>query len=124
MSIESDKDSGKGTASVEDSEAAPSEQDAINDVANDDDAIVDNSGIANVDEVGVAIERTADPEFVTKEKEKIKTRAEQANVIPGRGYVPRYRRRTEPLEPLFEFSEEEDERRRVSFKAAREMFNY
>ena len=57
VSIES-KDSGKGTASVEDSEAAPSEHDVINDMANDDDVIVDTSGIANVDEVGVDLERT------------------------------------------------------------------
>ena len=121
ISIESDKDSGKGTASVEDSEAAPSEHDVINDAANDDD-VVDTSGIAHVDEVGVDVERTADPDFVNREKEKIKSRAEQTSVIPGRGYVPRYRRRTEPLEPLFEFGE--DETPKSSFKKAREVFNY
>ena len=121
ISIESDKDSGKGTASVEDSEAAPSEHDVINDAANDDD-VVDTSGIAHVDEVGVDVERMADPDFVNREKEKIKSRAEQTSVIPGRGYIPRYRRRTEPLEPLFEFGE--DETPKSSFKKAREVFNY
>ena len=123
ISIESDKDSGKGTASVEDSEAAPSEEhDVINDAANDDD-VIDTSGIAHVDEVGVDVERTADPDFVNREKEKIKSRAEQTSVIPGRGYVPRYRRRTEPLEPLFEFGEDEAPAK-SSFKKAREVFNY
>ena len=122
ISIESDKDSGKGTASVEDSEAAPSEHDVINDAAHDDDDVVDTSGIAHVDEVGVDVERTADPDFVNREKEKIKSRAEQTSVIHGRGYVPRYRRRTEPLEPLFEFGE--DEAMKSSFKKAREIFNY
>ena len=126
ISIDSDKDSGKGTASVEDSEVSPSDQlDVINDAGNDDDDddnIVDTSGIAHVDEVGVDVERTADPDFVNREKEKIKSRAEQTTVIPGRGYVPRYRRRTEPLEPLFEFGE--DETPKSSFKKAREVFNY
>ena len=114
ISIESDKDSGKGTASVEDSETAPND-------ANDDD-VIDTSGIAHVDEVGVDVERTADPDFVNREKQKIKSRAEQTNVLPGRAYVPRYRRRTEPLEPLFEFGE--DETPKSSFKKAREVFNY
>ncbi len=118
---ENDSDSGKGTASVE----GDSSESHSDDVMNDDVALEgETPGIALVDEVGVDVEHTEDPDFLDREKAKIKTRAEQTSIIPGRGYAPKQRRRTRPLEPLFEFGEEEAASAKNSIRAAREVFNY